>query len=68
MTPFPLVLDGIRVIDLFRVIAGAWCGALLGDLGADVIKVEDPGSGDYCMADVASIWPLLRRDDPLAQA
>lgn len=68
MTPFPLALDGIRVIDLFRVIAGAWCGALLGDLGADVIKVEDPGSGDYCMADVASIWPLLRRDDPLAQA
>lgn len=54
-TPFPtssLSLDGIRVIDLSRVIAGPWCGALLADLGADVIKVEDTGPGDE-----SRTWP-----------
>jgi crotonobetainyl-CoA:carnitine CoA-transferase CaiB-like acyl-CoA transferase len=52
MTTFPLALDGIRVIDLSRVIAGPWCGALLADLGADVIKVEDTGPGDE-----SRTWP-----------
>jgi len=52
MTALPLALDGIRVIDLSRVIAGPWCGALLGDLGADVIKVEDTGPGDE-----SRTWP-----------
>jgi formyl-CoA transferase len=41
-----LPLDGLKVVDLTRVLAGPFCAMLLGDMGADVVKVEEPQAGD----------------------
>ncbi|MHB8492426.1 MAG: CaiB/BaiF CoA transferase family protein [Solirubrobacteraceae bacterium] len=42
-----LPLEGVRVLDLSRLLPGGFCSLLLADLGADVLKVEDTGAGDY---------------------
>lgn len=47
-----LSLEGIRVLDLSRVLAGPFCSAFLGDMGADVIKIEDTAGGDE-----SRTWP-----------
>ena len=57
----PLALEGVRVLDLSRVIAGPWCGALLGDMGADVLKVE--GVNDL---DESRTWPPHRDGESAA--
>ena len=51
-------LSGIKVIDQTQALAGPYCTMILGDLGADVIKIEKPGSGDNSRQ-----WapPLYRR-------
>lgn len=59
-------LGDIRVVELGQLLAGPFCGQLLGDMGADVIKVEQPGAGDpfrvWGMGDDKVVWEVLARN------
>ena len=55
----PMALAGIRVLDLSRILAGPSATQILGDLGADVVKVERPGEGD----DTRKWGPPYQRDE-----
>ncbi len=56
-----LPLAGIRILDLSRVLAGPFCGALLGDIGAEIIKVEEINAGDETRS-----WPPLENGESAA--
>ena len=67
MTDRPLPLDGIRVLELAQIVAGPFCGTLMAEFGAEVIKTEMPGKGD----DLRRLGPtedgvqlLVRRRQP----
>lgn len=59
-------LKGLRVVELGQLLAGPFCGQLLGDMGADVIKVEPPGAGDpfrvWGMGEDKVVWEVLARN------
>lgn len=52
------MLEGVRVIDLSRLLPGPYATMLMGDLGAEVIKIEEPGRGDY----MREFLPLVNKD------
>jgi crotonobetainyl-CoA:carnitine CoA-transferase CaiB-like acyl-CoA transferase len=62
----PAALGGLRVLDLSRVLAGPWCTQILGDLGADVAKIEMPGSGDDTRGMGPPFLPRMASDDDRA--
>lgn len=68
-TARPGPLAGVRVLEAGSLIAGPFCGQLLGDFGAEIIKIEDPGAGDpmrqwgaHKVAGLSLSWPIIARN------
>jgi len=57
-----LPLEGIRILDLSRLLPGPYCSMLLSDLGAEVIKFEQPGVGDYMREMIPEIFMSVNRN------
>jgi len=55
-------LEGIRILDLTRLLPGPFCTMLLGDLGADVVKIEEPRSGDPARFSVGGLFLQVNRN------
>ncbi|WP_338425226.1 CaiB/BaiF CoA transferase family protein [Sphingopyxis kveilinensis] len=59
-------LEGIRVVEMGQLIAGPFCGQLLGDMGAEIVKLEPPGTGDqmrhWGQGDKPSWWRVIARN------
>src|ERR1700761_3865012 len=59
-------LAGVRVVEMGQLIAGPFCGQLLGDMGAEVIKIESPGAGDpmreWGRGDTPLWWEVIARN------
>jgi alpha-methylacyl-CoA racemase len=64
----PAALDGLKILDLSRLLPGPYCGLILADLGAEVVKIEDPNGGDYLRwmlpqwGDYSVFYMLLNRN------
>lgn len=58
----PPPLEGLRVLDLSRLLPGPFCTQLLGDLGADVIKIEDPAGGDPARHELEALFLQVNRN------